>query len=266
MTVSHHGLNGIGNKKMSSHQRHDRPFRKGSIEKNHNVRSHPVLLPGKFGLPDMCFLGRVSTEPAAVYQALMNKGDHSWLLWESDRLHVMAAFDAQDQTKEALDWVVLRDGGIALYLRREYLDEDLERFRQQNYHLYSFNCENWTSGGMHADFERTLSFPSDYGRNLDALWDCLQDLPVPQRGGTVIVLNRFDAFQKCHGGAPLPSGRAEGEIVLDILARTSRHFLLTGRRFLTLLQSDDPRLHVEGLAGVAATWNWRERPNKNRGL
>jgi hypothetical protein len=49
MTVSHHGLNGIGNKKMSSHQRHDRPFRKGSIEKNHNVRAHPVPLPGKSG-------------------------------------------------------------------------------------------------------------------------------------------------------------------------------------------------------------------------
>lgn len=178
----------------------------------------------------------------------------------------MAAFDAQDQTQEALDWVILRDGGIALYWRREYLDEDLEWFRQQNYQLYSFNCEKWTSGGMHADFERTLSFPSYYGSNLDALWDCLQDLSVPQRGGTVIVLNRFDAFQNGCGATLLPSGRAEGDIVLDILARTSRHFLLTGRRFLTLVQSDDPRLHVEGLAGVAATWNWREWQNKNRGL
>jgi hypothetical protein len=129
----------------------------------------------------------------------------------------MAAFDAQDQTKEALDWVIMRDGGIALYWRREYLGEDLEWFRQQNYQLYSFNCEKWTSGGMHADFERTLSFPSYYGSNLDALWDCLQDLSVPQRGGTLVVLNRFDAFQKGCGAALLPSGRAEGEIVLDIL-------------------------------------------------
>ena len=178
----------------------------------------------------------------------------------------MAAFDAQDQTQETLDWIILRDGGIALYLRREYLDEDLEWFRQQSYELYSFNCEKWTLSGMHADFERTLNFPSYYGSNLDALWDCLQDLSVPQRGGTVIVLNRLDAFQKGLGAAVLPSGRAEGEIVLDILARTSRHFLLTGRRFLTLVQSDDPRLHVEGLAGVATIWNWRELQNENRGL
>jgi hypothetical protein len=178
----------------------------------------------------------------------------------------MGAFDAEDQTKEALDWVILRDGGIALYWRSEYLDEDLKWFRQQNYQLYSFNCEKWTSGGMHADLERTLSFPSYYGRNLNALWDCLQDLSVPERGGTVIVLNRFDAFQKGPGAALLPSGRAEGEIVLDILVRTSRYFLLTGKKFLTLVQSDDPRIHFERLGGVAAIWNWREWQDKNRGL
>jgi len=95
----------------------------------------------------------------------------------------MAAFDAQDQAKEALDWVILRDGGIALYWRREYLDEDLEWLRQQNYHLYSFNCEKWTSGGMHADFERTLSFPSCYGSNLNALWDCCRTYLCPTTVG-----------------------------------------------------------------------------------
>ena len=79
------------------------------------------------------------------------------------------------------------------------------------------------------------------------------------------MLNRFDAFQKDRE-ALLPSGQAEGEVVLDILARTSTYFLLTGKRFLTLVQSDDPRLHIEGLAAVAATWNWREWQNKNRGL
>jgi Barstar (barnase inhibitor) len=177
----------------------------------------------------------------------------------------MGAFDAADQTKEALDWVILRHGGIALYWRREYLDEDLKWFRQQNYQLYSFNCEKWTSDGMHADLERTLSFPSYYGRNLDALWDCLQNLSVPEQGGTVIVLNRFDAFQKGRGAALLPSGRAEGEIVLDILVRTSRYFLLTGKRFLTLVQSDDPRIHFERLGGVGAIC-WREWQDKNRGL
>jgi len=178
----------------------------------------------------------------------------------------MAAFDAEEQTKEALDWVTLRDGGIALYWRREYLDEDLEWFRQQNYQLFIFNCEKWTPGGMHADFARTLSFPSYYGSNLDALHDCLEDLSVPERGGTVIVLNRFDAFRNGRGATLLPSGRPEAEIVLDLLARASRHFLLRSRRFLTLVQSDDPCIQFDGLGGIAAIWNGREWQNKSRGL
>ena len=178
----------------------------------------------------------------------------------------MATFDAQEQKKETLDWRILRDGGIALYWRREYLDQDLEWFRKQNYQIYSFDCEKWASGGMHADFQRTLSFPSYYGSNLDALDDCLEDLSVPERGGTVMVLNRLDAFRESHGATLLPSGRTEAEIVLDILARASRYFLLTSRRFLTLVQSDDPRIQFDRLGGIAAIWNWRESLNKNRGL
>ena len=96
----------------------------------------------------------------------------------------MAAFDAHEQTKETLDWVILRDGGLALYWRREYLNEDLEWFREQNYQLFVFNCEEWTPSGMHADFARTFRFPSYYGSNPDALFDCLKGLSVAERGGT----------------------------------------------------------------------------------
>lgn len=178
----------------------------------------------------------------------------------------MAPFSAQEQEKQALDWLILRDGGIALYWRREYLNEDLEWFRQQSYQIYSFACEKWTPDEMHADFARTLGFPSYYGDNLDALDECLKDLSVPERGGMLIVLNQFDTFCKGSGASHPRSERPYAEIVVDILARASGYFLLTGRRFLTLVQSDDPRLHFERLAGVGATWNWREWRYSDRGL
>ncbi|SRR6266699_131803 len=177
----------------------------------------------------------------------------------------MAPFDAQD--KETLDWVILRDGGIALYWRPEYLGEDLEWFRQQNYEIHYFDCEKWTHGGMHADVERSLNFPSFYGHNLDALNDCLQeDLSVPQIGGTAVVLKRFDAFLAGRGGAHLLDERPEGKILLDLFVRASRYFLLTGRRFVTLIQSDDPRIRFDSLGGIAPGWNWREQLDKDRGL
>jgi hypothetical protein len=179
----------------------------------------------------------------------------------------MAPFTHQEEHENRLDWQILRDGSIALYWRRELLDEDILWFRQQNYQIFSFNCDRWASSEqMHADFQRTLNFPGYYGRNLDALNDCLGDLAVPDTDGTALALSRFDAYAKGPGATPLASGRPEAEIVLDLLARASRFFLLTGRRLLTLVQADDPRLRFESLGSVHAEWNRREWLNKNRGL
>ena len=55
----------------------------------------------------------------------------------------------------------------------------------------------WASGGMHADLERTLSFPSYYGHNFDALRDCVEEeFVVPENGGVVVVFRRFDELQR----------------------------------------------------------------------
>ena len=179
----------------------------------------------------------------------------------------MVAFNQQDKHGNRLDWKILRDGSITLYWRRELFDEDLDWFRQQHYQVFSFDCERWASTEeMHADFQRTLSFPAYYGRNLDAFNDCLGDLPVPDTGGMAVALTRFDAYAKGPGATPIASGRPEAEIVLDLLARASRHFLLTGRRFVTLVQTDDPRTRFDSLGCVSAHWNQREWLNKNRGL
>ncbi len=179
----------------------------------------------------------------------------------------MTAFNHRDEHENQLDWKILRDGSVALYWKRELLDEDVSWFRQQNYQVFSFDCQQWSSTEeMHTDFQRTLSFPAYYGRNLDALNDCLSDLPVPDVGGIALVLSRFDAYTKGPGATTVGSDRPEAEVVLDLLARASRYYLLTGRRLLTLVQSDDPRIRFDGLACVFAGWNQREWLNKNRGL
>jgi hypothetical protein len=179
----------------------------------------------------------------------------------------MAAFTQQDESGNRLDWKILRDGSIALYWRREFLDGDINWFHQENYQVFLFDCGRWaTSEEMYADFERTLAFPTYFGRNLDALDDSLGDLPVPDVGGIAFALTHFDAYAKGAGAALLPSGRPEAEIVLDILAGTSRNFLLTGRRFLTLVHTDDPHARFDSLGCVSARWNQREWLNKNRGL
>ena len=42
--------------------------------------------------------------------------------------------------------------------------------------------------------------------------------------------------------------------------------LLTGKRLIILVQSDDPCMEFNQLGGVSAEWNRREWLNKDRGL
>ncbi len=48
-----------------------------------------------------------------------------------------------------------------------------------------------TCGAFHALIKEALGFPDYYGKNLDALYDCLTDLPA----GTELVIRHFDAIE-----------------------------------------------------------------------
>lgn len=179
----------------------------------------------------------------------------------------MAVFTEQEKKAESLDWRILRDGGLALYWRREFFEEDVRWFQQQGYRVVLFKCAAWHSNEeMHVEFQRALGFSDYYGRNFDAMDDEMEDLQVPELGGTAVALVHFDAYVQGAGAATLRPSAPPAKILLDTLARASRHFLLTGRRMVTLIQTDDPHSHFCGLGSVCAYWNWREWMNKDRGL
>ena len=50
-------------------------------------------------------------------------------------------------------------------------------------------------GAFHARIARALDFPDYYGKNLDALYDCLTDLPE----GSELVITHFDALETSLG-------------------------------------------------------------------
>jgi hypothetical protein len=179
----------------------------------------------------------------------------------------MASFSESDRYQNRLDYCILRDGGVVLYRATEILADDVNWLTQEGYQLYSFDCQRWVSEqAMHSDWQAVLSFPSYDGCNFDALEDCLSDLVVPDVGGTVFVLRNFDPYAKGSGATVMHSGRTQAEVLLDILAGMSRYFLLTGKRVVVLVQTDDPTPHYTCLGGASAKWNPREWLNKNRGL
>jgi RNAse (barnase) inhibitor barstar len=179
----------------------------------------------------------------------------------------MTAFSEGEENERRLDWTILRDGSIALYRRDDFLEEAVNWLSSHGYRIVSFDCSDWcTSTQMHDSLQHSLSFPSYYGGNLNALNDCMcEDLEVPEVGGLVLVLRHYDRYSNGTHAAH-NSGRSEAEIVLDIFARASRYQMLKGRRLITLAQSGDPLIHFDNLDGVSATWNSREWLNENRNL
>jgi hypothetical protein len=82
-----------------------------------------------------------------------------------------------------------------------------------------------TAGELHDALAAALGFPEHYGRNLDALADCLRDLP----DGTVLL---WDAWA--------PAARAEPRVFAVAVA-------LLGERLTVLLRGAGPDVGVPAL-------------------
>ena len=190
------------------------------------------------------------------------------LAFESEWLTItanMPSFNNTSDDWQRLDWQILRDGGIQLYWRREYLLADTEWFVKHDYEVFDFACNTWTlQDAMFSDFARVLRLPDYFGRNFDALDDCMTDLPFTENRGALIVLNRFDAYAAAAGSVLMDRLSTEAEVVLDIIASASRFHILNGNRLVALVQTDDPQLRFGTLSGKSPQWNHREWLNASR--
>jgi Barstar (barnase inhibitor) len=177
----------------------------------------------------------------------------------------MTSFKVSDE--DTLDYTVIRDGGITIYRNLDYLEEDIQWLREKNYRIHRLDCSDWNSeNAMHESMKAALSFPDYYGMNFNALNDVIDYIDVSDDGGTALVLLSFEVYADRRATSLPGSNPDQAKILLDILSWTSHEFLLTGRRFLTMIQSNDPSMHYEKLGCRSAFWNRREWLNKDRGL
>jgi len=160
---------------------------------------------------------------------------------------------------ERLDWKLLERGAVALYYRGSVLSQDLAWLRQQRYAVHELDAAQWKEPGhFHEAVRGALGFPSYYAKNLASWIDCVAELAVPDESGMALVFRRFDAFAKLQPQF--------AQTILDSLETTSRRFLLTGRRLIALVQSDDPRIRFERVGAMPVTWNPREWLDSDRGI
>ena len=160
---------------------------------------------------------------------------------------------------ERLDYKLLQNGFVTLYFNPQFLAEDVAVLKSLGYLTVEFDSSIWNSTEDFYDaFADALKFPDYFGRNLDALSDCLIDVKIPCNGGLVIACSKFDSFQ-----ARFPDFAWE---VLDIISEKARRHLLFGKRLICLLQSNNPKISFEIVGAQPVIWNYRENLNKNRGL
>ena len=171
----------------------------------------------------------------------------------------MATFANEPEEFQRLDWVLLQNGAVTLYFRPQVLAEDIEWLKAHDYRVDTFECSVWVGESeMHEALSCGLEFPGYYGRNLNALNDCISDIEISEESGRVLVFNRYDFF-----AAKAPHVACS---VLDIMEINSRRLLLFGRRLIILVQSDDPGISFEPIGGRSVMWNEKEWLNRSRGL
>jgi RNAse (barnase) inhibitor barstar len=171
----------------------------------------------------------------------------------------MAVFTNDPDEWQRLDWGLLQSSAVAMYFSTEVLDEDLAWLERHGYRIRTVRAAEIASlDALLTALAESLEFPDYFGKNLDALNDCLSDLDIPADGGLALLLRDYDAFSR-----RLPK---LAHLVLDICASNSRTFLLTGKRFLVLITSGDPELTFDPVGATPVLWNPREWLNANRGL
>ena len=170
------------------------------------------------------------------------------------------AFSHNDsEVFQRIDWRLLQNGSITMFYRTEVLAEAIEWLKSLDYRLDTFDCSRWDNEEMMLEeIPDKLELDECYGRNLDALNDCLSGIEISESSGRVIVFHRYDAF-----AAKMPR---VAQSLLDIIESNARMLLLFDRRLITLLQSDDPRIRFEPVGARPVLWNWREKFNVSRGL
>jgi RNAse (barnase) inhibitor barstar len=153
--------------------------------------------------------------------------------------------------------VRLPDGPVVLYRNRSFLDEDIWKLRTNGFRVAVFDAAKWVdTEQMHTDLAAGFGFPDYYGRNLDALNDCLSEAVLSEPRGLVLACARYDIF------ATKDPDFAWS--VLDLIAHVERLALRCGLRLIAMIQSDDPDIRFDPVGASEPLWNHREQADRNR--
>ena len=175
-----------------------------------------------------------------------------------DRLRLERMPAPGSPSDQKRDLAILRISPVCLFHKESVLNDTVHWLEQHDYVVHAFDASRWASAAdLHESLKKELAFPDYYGRNLNALDECLGDMDIPAEGRVVLVFRHYDALQRALGSL--------AQTVLDIIAGASYRHLANGRRLLALVQSDDPAIGFDPVGKRPVIWNSKEFLPQNRG-
>lgn len=161
----------------------------------------------------------------------------------------MAVFDADARWYHDLDWQLVQDSFITLFRSGDRLEYATTGLQDRGYRVVTLDAARWHSeADMHTGIASALYFPDYYGRNFDALDDCLIDVAAGDYGldpttdtGLALVLIHYDSFAE-----QVP----RAHLLLDIFATQARGAALYGHRMMCLVDSDLPAAAFPRVGGT----------------
>ncbi len=147
-------------------------------------------------------------------------------------------------------------GLVELYYRAEVLNRAIEELEKRDAAVVRLDAGGWSRDTALVALADALDFPDHFGRNLDALSDCLFDVVSgncgfgDSRGTRVLAIYQFDSLATAD-----PTFAHQ---LTEILFESAIMGLKLGRPFLVALQSDDPDLSLPSVGTTHIGWNGAE--------
>jgi hypothetical protein len=147
-------------------------------------------------------------------------------------------------------------GLVEFYFKAEVLNRAIEELERHNAAVARLDAGSWSQETALMALADALNFPDHYGRNLDALSDCLFDVVAGETGfgdgasTRVLAIYQFDSLVR--------NDPTFAYQLVDILFENAIMGLKLGLPFLVMLQTDDPELKLPPVGATPIGWNRAE--------
>ena len=151
----------------------------------------------------------------------------------------------------SLEQKLLQNGCVVLYHNPFLMEAHSVRLVAEGWKFIEvYSAKVGCSDEFYDYMALQLGFPAYFGRNLEALNDCLSEVEFPTSGRLALGLISFDRL--------VETDREFAQGLLDVFAGAERRWLMEGKRVLFMVQTSDPDLSFAPIGSQLATWNFEE--------